>query len=573
MVAVVGVGVVLLGLVSAGWSRSFSTAHLTARIRTESAANNALESAQSALDRELELELQYLDDPSTEVSQDFSSAAGSFVREVNVASSESATSPEKTNIRDILRTHASDVAFVDGVFSALHNGSAGPAADFELAQQGRLGALNNDLGDTVADVQRQITQSIESMNSDEAVGFAVNAALAALGLVLLMLWWVLALRSRRLADEYRDAGENALTKARNWFRSVIENGADLTMVISKEREITYVSPSSVRILGYEPDEMREMKEGLIHSEDQTNVYMARSRCEEGGDGAIEAVEARIRHRDGTWRWFYTSFTNRLADPEFAGYVLSAHDITDRKLAESELAFSATHDSLTKLPNRTLLADRLEMSLGRSARKHAQVAVLLCDLDHFKLINDTLGPTAGDDLLIAVADRLSAAVRPGDTVSRIGGDEFVVVCEGFEGLAHIKTLAERLIGSLARPFHVADQEIFVAVSVGIRIADISTDTPDHMIRDADAAMYQAKEAGRNRAVIFDENPRDRPGAGSRSSPSCIARSNATSSVCTTSRLSRSGRGRSPVSRPSCAGRILNGASSFLRNSSGRRKARD
>jgi diguanylate cyclase (GGDEF)-like protein/PAS domain S-box-containing protein len=496
-------GVVLLALVAAGWSRSLWTTHLTSQIRTESVANNSLEDAQSALNREFELELQYLGDPSPAVGESFDSAAGSFVRDIDAGSSQPVAATEKADMENILQSHASDVGLVERVFGDLDTGDVA-ATDLGSQQQGRLVELNGELSDGVSDLQKQMTQSIQTLNSDERVSFVVNAALVGLGLVLLALCWVLLLRARRLGDEISEASEQALQKARNWFRSVIEQGADLTMVISEESEITYVSPSSVGILGYEPEEIREMKGVVIHPEDETEVYTARSRCEEGGEGAIEAVEARIRHRDGTWRWFYTSFTNRLADPEFTGYVLSAHDITDRKLAESELAFSATHDSLTKLPNRTLLADRLEMSLGRSARKHTQVAVLFCDLDHFKLINDTLGHTAGDALLFAVAERLSGAVRPGDTVSRIGGDEFVVVCEGFEGVAHVRTLAERLIGSLERPFHLAGKEIFVAVSIGIRVADISTDTPDHLLRDADAAMYQAKEAGRNRAVIFDEN---------------------------------------------------------------------
>ena len=504
-IALVALSAFLLAVIATGWSRSVWDGDRTAQVRQETAANDALQDAQSVLGQESALELQYLDDPSSEVSSRFAAASRSFGQDLDSASRGfGGSKAEQARIDAVSETHASNVAFVESVFDRIDTEGLAAATVSGSGLQGQLNQLDSELADAVSAGQTAVRQSIEAMDADDQASLVVNAVLVGLGVVLLAVCWVLVVRIRRLGGEFDEAGENAVRKAKDWFRSVIEHGADLTMVISSERQITYVSPSSKRILGYEPEEIHQMKESLIHPEDQTEVYEARRRCGEGGDGAIEAVEARIRHRDGRWRWFYTSFTNRLSDPEFAGYVLSAHDITDRKVVETELAYSATHDLLTKLPNRTLLTDRLEMSLGRSARNHTQVAVLFCDLDHFKLINDTLGHTIGDALLIEVADRLSAAVRPGDTVSRIGGDEFVVVCEGFEGLSHVKTLAERLINSLAKPFNLAGQDMFVSISIGIRIADLSNDTPEHLLRDADAAMYQAKEAGRNKAVIFDES---------------------------------------------------------------------
>jgi diguanylate cyclase (GGDEF)-like protein len=181
---------------------------------------------------------------------------------------------------------------------------------------------------------------------------------------------------------------------------------------------------------------------------------------------------------------------------------TCQDITDRKQAEAALTHNALHDPLTGLPNRALLLDRIEVALARSARIEKSVAVLFLDLDRFKLINDSWGHAAGDVVLRAVAERLRAAVRPSDTVGRLGGDEFVVVCEDAVTLWEATVLGERLIRTLQEPFEVEGGEVFVTVSVGIAIADQTT-SADGLLRDADVAMYQAKQRGRARCEFFDE----------------------------------------------------------------------
>ena len=181
---------------------------------------------------------------------------------------------------------------------------------------------------------------------------------------------------------------------------------------------------------------------------------------------------------------------------------TCQDITDRKQAEAALTHNALHDPLTGLPNRALLLDRIEVALARSARVDKSVAVLFLDLDRFKLINDSRGHAAGDVVLRAVAERLRAAVRPSDTVGRLGGDEFVVVCEDAVAVWEATVLGERLIRTLEEPFQVEGGEIFVTVSVGIAIAE-ATASADELLRDADVAMYQAKQRGRARCEFFDE----------------------------------------------------------------------
>jgi diguanylate cyclase (GGDEF)-like protein/PAS domain S-box-containing protein len=186
--------------------------------------------------------------------------------------------------------------------------------------------------------------------------------------------------------------------------------------------------------------------------------------------------------------------------EFFSAVL--HDISERKAFEHRLAHQATHDPLTGLPNRTLLLDRLDIALRRARRNMRRVAVLFLDLDHFKVVNDSLGHGLGDRLLVAIADRLRAALRPADTVARFGGDEFVVLCEDLLNQADAVAIAERVNEAITGPFVIDDTEVFVGVSIGIAFPDDNNADPETLIRDADAAMYQAKDRGRARWVIFD-----------------------------------------------------------------------
>jgi diguanylate cyclase (GGDEF)-like protein/PAS domain S-box-containing protein len=221
------------------------------------------------------------------------------------------------------------------------------------------------------------------------------------------------------------------------------------------------------------------------------------------DGAEQ--EHWLRRADGS-TFLGTLNAYPVAEPDGTdAYAVVVRDVTDARRSERQLRHMALHDPLTGLPNRALLQDRLTVALGHARREHGKVAVLFCDLDRFKVINDSLGHEAGDEVLRTVAARLKSVVRPGDTVARIGGDEFVFCCEDVDGPEGAVRVAERLHATLDEPLLVGE-ELFVTASVGIAVGGGAT-TVDDLLRDADAAMYRAKERGGGHALV-EEGDRSR-----------------------------------------------------------------
>jgi diguanylate cyclase (GGDEF)-like protein len=226
--------------------------------------------------------------------------------------------------------------------------------------------------------------------------------------------------------------------------------------------------------------------------------------------AITENELRKVRKDGSVIWVRER-SQLLFDEDGAPIELHmiSRDITERKQAEEQLLHNAFHDALTGLPNRTLFMDRLERAVEHGKRHEDYLfAVLFLDLDRFKVINDSLGHTLGDQLLIAIAGRLKVCLRPTDTAARLGGDEFTILLEDIKDISDAIRVAERIQEQLRSPFHLSRQEVFTSASIGIVFRGTDYNQPEDLLRDADIAMYRAKVLGKARYEIFNIDMRDR-----------------------------------------------------------------
>ncbi len=303
----------------------------------------------------------------------------------------------------------------------------------------------------------------------------------------------------------RKAAEVAIRESEERLEALLMHTSDIITVLEADGTVRYSNPNAGEMLGLVPGEANGTSAmELVHHEDRERVIAALTRAVTTR-GPAEAVEFRLRYADGAWH-HVEAIANNCLDDAVAGIVVTIHDITERKEFERELSHQALHDLLTGLPNRALLLDRLEHALVASRRKETTVAVLFMDLDRFKLLNDSFGHHQGDRLLQEMATRLQERIRPGDTVSRFGGDEFVVLCDDVAGPLEAVVIAERVLSTLNQPFALEGVEVFAGASIGVSVAAGDEATADALVRDADAAMYRAKDRGRGRVELFDDRMR-------------------------------------------------------------------
>ena len=428
----------------------------------------------------------------------------------------------------------------------------------------------------------------------------------------------IVLNIRDITD--RVESEATLRAAQARFAALVDHASDLITVNDFDGTITYASPSSSTVLGYEPSELvGTQARDLVHPDDSARVDQAAT--EQFAGKRVEPIEYRAQHRDGSWRVLDTIVTNLTNEPAIRGVVTNARDVTERRAAERRAAdlveileaanelvvvsdpggrivyanqsartllgareqrhvgelssdrsrerlrteimpvvrrrgawsgelelvdperrlipvtatvqaqrdetgdvvriatvahdiselkaaqrrleFEATHDALTGLPNRALFREIGDRAVARASRISESLAVLFLDLDGFKLVNDSYGHDTGDVLLGQVARRLREAVRAGDVVARLGGDEFVILCEQPRNENQMMELSSRIIETVSQPFLIEQHPVHVGVSVGIAFSKGSDAGIGELIRDADVALYRAKNEGRGRAQLFDE----------------------------------------------------------------------
>ena len=302
--------------------------------------------------------------------------------------------------------------------------------------------------------------------------------------------------AQKLAEEGRRTAESR-------FRGLVEQSLVGIYIVQDDR-IVYANPKFAQIFGYEPAEIEAFPgmDELVAEEDRSELRSYHRSLLRGEEPEHHHGFRGVRS-DGTPLYAEvhvgtTRYRGRLA---VIGTLL---DITARKEAEHTLVHNALHDELTGLPNRTLFIERLEHALHRAKRGRGGCAVLFMDLDRFKYINDSFGHHVGDELLKKTADRLRSVLRPDDSVARFGGDEFAFLLEGVDDPAEASRIVTRIQGTISRPMTLDGLEVFVSSSVGIVLSTTGYDHADDILRNADLAMYRAKENGAGRAELFDRS---------------------------------------------------------------------
>src|SRR5579884_1448509 len=320
-----------------------------------------------------------------------------------------------------------------------------------------------------------------------------------IGLLLLALLGVGLHRAQRrvaLADTTRAMERRTEQRV----RALVEHSSDVITVVGRDLVVRWVSAAARRTLGRAPEELMSHRlSDLVHPEDALELesHFASALAKPGP----VTFTVRVRHGEGEWRHLEAIAESRLEDPAVDGVVLSMRDITERQALEAELRHQAFHDALTGLANRALFEDRLAHALAAARRHDRRLAILFLDLDDFKTINDSLGHLSGDELLRTVAQRLAGVVRVSDTAARLGGDEFAILLETLESENHAEAVAERLLDVLREPFHVAGRELRISASVGLAKSDGRVGV-DELVRNADTAMYAAKESGKGTTQAFE-----------------------------------------------------------------------
>jgi len=273
-------------------------------------------------------------------------------------------------------------------------------------------------------------------------------------------------------------------------------------IVTPNGQFLQVNPALCELTGYSEDELAlRTHQSIAHPDDVAQNTEQTQRLLDGKADSYR-IETRYLNRDGHVIWAELSVSlvrNSNGQPRY--FIAQMVDITDRKIFERQLLHQAFHDGLTGLPNRGLFMDRLEHALARRPRAEETVAVLFLDLDNFKVINDSLGHRAGDQLLITMAERLMQCVREGDTVARLGGDEFTVLLEHITDVTDAILVAERIAEQSLTLYTIGDREVSVTASIGIAMPETDEVTADDLLRNADIAMYEAKQRGKAQYQVF------------------------------------------------------------------------
>ena len=305
----------------------------------------------------------------------------------------------------------------------------------------------------------------------------------------------------------RKRAEEALVRSEEKYRTLVDMSQD-GVFLSQNGKCIFVNRAFAYMLGYEPEEMAGLPITEIMFESNGKL-VEQIVSDTVSHRNIEPKEMNLRCKDTNNQVVASVTVSRISWRGLTATMGTVRDITEHKNTEKELIHSAYHDTLTGLPNRNYFLDRISQILKQGSKPgNDRFAVLFLDLDRFKLINDSLGHSFGDRLLVSIAKRLRACLRPNDLIARYGGDEFTILLERVQALDEATTVADRIHEELARAFSVNGHDVFTTASIGIVISAPHYKHPDELLRDADTAMYRAKAAGKSGYVVFDDAMHER-----------------------------------------------------------------
>jgi diguanylate cyclase (GGDEF)-like protein/PAS domain S-box-containing protein len=281
------------------------------------------------------------------------------------------------------------------------------------------------------------------------------------------------------------------------FRAFVEHSSDMIVLVNPEGVILYVNPAIESVLGFKPEE-RIGSKGIerIHPDDITALADVFNTLSKDTNSPVINCELRLRHKDGSWRTLEAVGSNLVNNNVVEAIIINYRDITERKKAEEQIQYLVTHDLLTDLPSLRFAKDRLSVALNMARRYKKAVAVMFIDLDGFKDVNDTLGHDAGDYVLQQVAKRLLSCVRETDTVTRVGGDEFLIIATEINAPENVAQIAEKVFHLVSQPILFNGRQAVVSASIGIALFPDDGIDMDQLIKKADEAMYRIKKAGKN-----------------------------------------------------------------------------
>jgi diguanylate cyclase (GGDEF)-like protein/PAS domain S-box-containing protein len=291
-------------------------------------------------------------------------------------------------------------------------------------------------------------------------------------------------------------------QAQDLFQTLADSSPVAIFIVQDDR-FQFVNAQAQRLTGRSEHDLLCLEPLEVVEPEDRELVAAAVAAQVQGSERLPYEHRVVNAETGEVRWVMDAFTSIVyrGRPAILG---NSVDITERKLAEEQLARQAFYDSLTNLPNRALFMQRLEHALHASQRRRKPVAVMFLDLDDFKDVNDTFGHPTGDALLALLGERLQACVRPTDTVARIGGDEFTILLDATDWRDDAVAVAERIVAELKRPFEVDGHQAHISASVGLAFSDPDRHSAADLLREADVALYHAKSAGKGRYVIFGEH---------------------------------------------------------------------